>query len=191
MIDKLSKLDQEIFLWFNSHHTPFMDNVMVFISGKLEWIPLYALLLFFVYRKYNKATLWVLIGAALVVTLADQSSVHLFKNVVQRYRPCHNLDIGHLVHIVNGKCGGRYGFVSSHAANTFGIATFLGFLLKYKFKSYPLTLLLLWAALVSYSRVYLGVHYTGDIFVGALLGVLIGYLVYRLVASMIQQYPLK
>lgn len=191
MIKRLSQLDQEIFLWFNSHHSPFMDEVMVFISGKLEWIPLYALLLFFVYKKYDKAVVWVMLAAALVVTLADQSSVHLFKDVFQRYRPCHNLDIGELVHTVNGKCGGKYGFVSSHAANTFGIAVLLGSLLKYQYKIYPLLLLLLWAGIVSYSRVYLGVHYTGDIFVGALLGSLIGYLVYRLTLYTIQKYPLK
>src|SRR5690554_5992749 len=133
MIKRLSQLDQEIFLWFNSHHSTFMDDVMVFISGKLEWIPLYALLLFFVYKKYNKAVVWVMLAAALVVTLADQSSVHLFKDVFQRYRPCHNLNIGELVHTVNGKCGGKYGFVSSHAANTFGIAVLLGSLLKYQY----------------------------------------------------------
>lgn len=93
MIERISKIDQNLLLWFNKHNSPFMDDLMVFISGKYEWIPLYVFLLFLVYKKYNKTTLWVLLGAALTVALADQISVHFFKEIFQRYRPCHNLDI--------------------------------------------------------------------------------------------------
>jgi len=191
MIESISKIDQDLFLWFNKHHHPIVDEIMVFISGKYEWIPLYVLLLFFVYKKYNKQTVWILLGAALTVTLADQFSVHFFKDVFQRYRPCHNLEIGELVHIVNGKCGGKYGFVSSHAANSFGIATFIGFLLKNKSKVYPVVLLLLWAGIVSYSRIYLGVHYPADIFIGGLLGFSIGFSVYKFVLFLIKKFPIR
>lgn len=110
-----------------------------------------------------------------LIFLSDKVSVYLFKDVFLRYRPCHNLDISHLVHLVDG-CGGKYGFVSSHAANTFALATYLGVVLK---KHFPKMLLwmLIWAAVVSYSRIYLGVHYPADIVVGAILGVGIGLLI--------------
>src|SRR5690606_33867094 len=168
------------FLALNRLNTEFMDSVMVFISGKLEWIPLYIVLLYFVYKKYGKHTWIILIGAALTVTLADQISVQLFKNVFERLRPCHNPDINEMVHIVNNKCGGQFGFVSSHATNTFAIATFLGLLLKGAKKKTTLVLLLIWATIVSYSRIYLGVHYPLDVLCGGILGVGIGYFVYRL-----------
>ncbi|MAC94370.1 MAG: phosphatase PAP2 family protein [Flavobacteriales bacterium] len=180
MIEAILDFDQELFLALNRLNSGFMDSIMVFISGKLEWIPLYVILLYFVYKKYGKHTWIILIGAALTVTLADQISVQLFKNVFERLRPCHNPDINEMVHIVNNKCGGQFGFVSSHATNTFAIATFLGLLLKGAKKKTTLVLLLIWAAIVSYSRIYLGVHYPLDVLCGGILGVGIGYFVYRL-----------
>lgn len=180
MIESLLKLDQKLFLALNGLHSETMDVVMVLISGKLEWIPFYLLLLFFVYRKYGKATWLILIGAALSVALADQISVKLFKDVFERLRPCHNPEIAEFVHTVNNKCGGKFGFVSSHATNTFAIATFLGMLLKNRNNIKALHLLLFWAVIVSYSRIYLGVHYPLDVLGGAILGGIIGYLVFRL-----------
>lgn len=111
--------------------------------------------------------------------MSDKISVHLFKEVFMRLRPCHNETIASLIHLV-GSCGGKYGFVSSHAANTFALATFAGLFLK---KHYP-TLLkwgLIWSAVVSYSRIYLGVHYPGDILAGALLGVLVALFLFLVV----------
>lgn len=187
MIEAISNFDHHLLLWLNGHHNETMDGIMVFISGKFQWIPLYALLLYFIIKKYGKQTVWILLGAALTITLADQISVHFFKEVFQRYRPCHNLDFGYLVHTVNNKCGGKYGFVSSHAANSFAIATYVGFLLKRNSSKLPLVLLLLWAAVVSYSRIYLGVHYPGDVAVGGLLGILIGFFVYRILIFTLQK----
>ena len=115
----------------------------------------------------------------LLFLIGDQSSVKLFKDVFERLRPCHNPEITDLVHTLYGKCGGQYGFVSSHATNSFALAIFSGFLLKSKYK-YILPLMLLWAALVSYSRIYVGVHYPADILGGMILGSIVGILVFWL-----------
>ena len=177
MIEFLSNIDTNFFLFLNGINSPFWDTVMWHVSGKLTWVPLYLVIIYFIFRKYRWKTLWILIAIAVVVTLADQFSVHFFKNVFERLRPCHNPDIKELVHVVNGKCGGKFGFVSSHAANTFGVATFL--LMLFRIRWFGLAILL-WAAVVSYSRIYLGVHYPGDVLVGSLLGVLIGWVVWKL-----------
>lgn len=107
-----------------------------------------------------------------LIFLSDKISVYFFKEVFMRLRPCHNPVIANLVHIVNNHCGGQFGFVSSHATNTFALAVFVGLLLKQKV-SWLLPALVLWATIVSYSRIYLGVHYPGDVICGALLGTII------------------
>ena len=176
MIEWLESIDQALLLWLNSCHHPVADTFMVIISGKWTWIPLYLIIAVLAQRKWGWKGLGLfLLFAAVTVTLTDQSSVKLFKNVFERYRPCHNFDIGHLVHTVNDHCGGMYGFVSSHATNHFGIAVFIGLSL-FDNKKRGLLILLLWAALVSYSRIYLGVHYPADVAVGALLGSALGLL---------------
>lgn len=176
MIDKLLQLDTELFLFLNSFHSGFFDQIMWFISGKLSWLPLYALIIFLIIKKFKRKSILVIVSIILVVVISDQMSVHVFKDVFQRLRPCHNPQIANLVHIVNNHCGGKYGFVSSHATNTFAIATFISYLFRNKYMSYSM---FLWAIIVSYSRIYLGVHYPGDIFGGALLGIIVGILVYK------------
>ncbi|MFA8301400.1 MAG: phosphatase PAP2 family protein [Hyphomicrobiales bacterium] len=126
-----------------------------------------------VWRVYKKKTWIILIGIILTITLADQMSVHLFKNVFHRLRPSHAENLKDIVHIVNGNRGGLYGFVSSHATNTFGLAMFLFALIRRRYKYF--WWVFVWAAIVSYSRIYLGKHYPGDIICGAILGLLIGY----------------
>lgn len=178
MFDFIVDIDKSLFLFLNGINSPFWDTVMWHVSGKLPWIPMYLVIIFFIFRKYRWQTLWILISIAVVVTLADQLSVHLFKNVFERLRPCHNPELKEFVHLVNGKCGGKFGFVSSHAANTFGVAVFLLNLFRIKWFS---VFIVFWATFVSYSRIYLGVHYPGDVFVGAILGVAIGWGVWYLI----------
>lgn len=184
MIESLEQWDRDLFLFLNGFHSESLDFIMWHISGKLQWIPLYLLLLFILAKKYNKSIWVILLATAVAVTLADQFSVKLFKDVFERWRPCHNLEIQELVHIVNAKCGGRFGFVSSHAANSFATAGLLGLFLNRK----ALVLLLCWAGLVAYSRVYLGVHYPSDIVGGAILGFVVAFLVYRIANPILKYY---
>ena len=179
MIELLKNIDTRLFLFFNSNHTPFMDSVMNITGNKFTWIPLYLFLIFFVWRK-KKDKMWlVVLSVAILITLSDQISVQLFKETFQRYRPCHNLLLQDKIHLINGECGGLYGFVSSHAANSFALITFLS--LFFRRMDFFLCLYI-WASFVSYSRVYAGVHYPFDILGGMLLGVflgIIGFKIYR------------
>ncbi|HET6244791.1 MAG: phosphatase PAP2 family protein [Bacteroidetes bacterium] len=173
MLALLKQFDQELFLFLNSLNNPALDIIMYWFSDKLFWVPFYFILLLIIGWKKGWKSLFILIPVvALVIALSDQLSVHLFKDVFKRYRPCHNDQIKETIHIVSG-CGGIYGFVSSHAANTFALALFIGLVLKNKFK-FILHFMLIWALMVSYSRIYIGVHYPADILVGAMLGILIG-----------------
>lgn len=176
MMEHLAKIDTQLFLFLNGLNSSFWDVAMWHISGKYTWIPLYLLIIFFVAKRHCWQTIGILLAIALVVVLADQLSVHLFKNVFERLRPCHNPDIKELVHVVK-RCGGKYGFVSSHAANSFGVAVFLVCLIRKRWFSIGI---LFWALLVSYSRIYIGVHYPGDIVVGAALGSAIGFGIWKL-----------
>ncbi len=180
MIEYLNKIDTELFLFLNGIHSSFWDTVMYYFSAKTPWIPLYLAVAFFIFKKFKlKKGIVIMIFFALLITMADQISVKMFKNVFERLRPCHNPQIQHLVHTLN-HCGGQFGFVSSHAANSFAFAVFSLLILRAKWYTYGI---LLWAFLVSYSRVYLGVHYPGDIIFGALLGAIIAiflFIIYQL-----------
>jgi undecaprenyl-diphosphatase len=121
-----------------------------------------------------------------VITLTDQTSVHLFKNVVQRLRPCHETSLEGLVHLVNNKCGGQFGFISSHAANSFGVAVLVSLWLR---KWGYTAVMLSWAMLIAYSRVYLGVHYPGDVIAGAIWGAGCAWLVFYLYNWILARLP--
>lgn len=176
MIEFLEYIDTQLFFLFNKNHTPFMDKVMTFSSGKLTWMPLYILLLFLIWKKKHEKMWLVVLSVAILITLSDQISVHLFKETFQRYRPCHNELIKDKVLLINGYCGGKYGFVSSHATNAFALTTFLSLFFR---KKWIAVSLYLWAGLVSYSRVYAGVHYPFDIVGGMVLGIFLAVLAYK------------
>ena len=177
MIEFLDKLDKSIFLFLNGIHSPFWDNMMYWISGDTSWLFLYIILLIALAIKYRWRMIFVVLAVALVITASDQFSVHFFKEVFMRLRPCHDPEISGLVHIVNDHCGGKFGFVSSHAANTFALAMLTSRLFKNKYFTW---FIFAWATIVSYSRIYLGVHYPGDIIGGALLGIFLGWVVFLL-----------
>jgi len=188
MLETLNSLDIQLFLFLNSLHSSFMDPIMFFLTGKLTWAPLYAVVLFYLFKKEKWYGILALVFAVLVIVFADQSSVKLFKNVFERLRPSHNPEIKDIVHIVNNKRGGQFGFVSSHAANTFGFAMFISLFFKIRWVSISL---FTWAVVVSYTRIYLGLHYPGDILGGAILGSLIGFLVYQAYTWTYQKMLLK
>ncbi|MCD4769441.1 MAG: phosphatase PAP2 family protein [Bacteroidales bacterium] len=171
----LDQLDKTIFLFLNSLNSPFMDRVMWAVSGKLTWLPLYVFILVLIGIKYKKKILIIIPLIALAITITDQVSVHAFKEVFERLRPCHEPTLQGIVHLVNDKCGGQYGFVSSHAANSFGAALLSLLLIR---KKWFTCLVLVWAILVGYSRIYLGVHYPGDVIGGATVGAITGWIIY-------------
>ena len=168
-------LDTQWFLWLNGQHTRWLDTVMVAITEMWPWIPLYVLLLYLVFKQYGKRGWWILLTIALVILCSDQLSAHVCKPFFHRLRPCFNPELEGLVHLPKGLPGGRYGFVSSHAANTFAVAAFLTAVLHKSYRSIGWWLYA-WAFVSSYSRIYVGVHYPSDILGGAVLGVSIGWL---------------
>jgi undecaprenyl-diphosphatase len=186
MIEYLESIDVAIVQLVNSWNTPFLDELMWIVSGRITWIPLYVFLIYLAIRQSGwKFGLIYLMCVALAVVLADLISTQGMKEVIQRYRPSHNLAIKDQLHYYQlgwGEyyVGGMYGFVSSHAANFFAIAVF-SMLVLIDYKKWMNPLLIFIAVLVSFSRIYLGVHYFSDVFVGALVGMLIALLVYRFI----------
>jgi undecaprenyl-diphosphatase len=172
----IEHLDQQALLFLNSLNSPFFDQIMYSISGKVIWIPLYLAILIYLGIKYKRKFLIIVLFIILAATLADQISV-MIKNLVLRLRPCHEPELQGLVHLVKGECGGMYSFVSSHATNSFNVALISLLFIRKRWFSISI---ILWALVVGYSRIYLGVHYPGDVICGSLLGALIGWSIYSL-----------
>jgi undecaprenyl-diphosphatase len=171
-IETLKNLDRNLFLFLNGHHNEQLDYAMSWMSNEFIWVPFYlSLIALIIY--YFRGSSWIIILSLLILITGSDQISGLIKHAVCRYRPCHNTEIAALVHTVKN-CGGKYGFVSSHAANTFALATFMTLLMARKYEYFG-WLMFIWAAVVSYSRIYLGVHYPADVAGGALLGIFLGY----------------
>lgn len=174
--ERLDAIDREAFLAINGAHAPWADDLMEAASSMVLWFPLYAFFLWLILKRHgDRALLWSLPLIAVMILFSDKGSVLLFKETVERLRPCHEPSLTGLVHLVYKDCGGQFGFVSSHASNHFAIAVFMIGVLNRK-PLWAVVALLAWAGLITYSRVYLGVHYPGDVLVGGLYGATIGSL---------------
>lgn len=172
MLQQLRELDRELFVYFNSMHSPFWDTFMTYMSSRVFWVPMYVLILAYLMYYFRKRSILQIGAMVIAVAAADLISSRFFKPFFARLRPCHDESLSEVVNMVSG-CGGRFGFISSHAANTFAFAAALCLILDKRYRLFKV-LLLIWASIVSYSRIYLGVHYPGDVLGGALLGILLG-----------------
>ncbi|GAB2481381.1 MAG: phosphatase PAP2 family protein [Cytophagales bacterium] len=175
MIETLKTWDEELFLWLNSFHFDWLDPVMFQLTQTITWTPLFLFLIYKIYKVNPKNSWWVFGGIMLSILIADQFTSGFLKPLMERLRPCHDPRWEGQMHNY-GRCGGLYGFVSSHAANTFAVATFLNLKLGKQIKH--LKWMFLYAIVVSYTRIYLGVHYPFDIVLGATIGVIVAFLVW-------------
>ena len=185
MIETLAHIDQTLLLYLNGFHNTFGDYFMSTFTGKWIWIPMYASILYVLLKNYNwKVVLGCLVAIALTITFADQVCASVIRPMVERLRPSNPENpISEWVHIVNGKRGGRYGFPSCHASNSFGLAFFLVFLFRKRWLS---LFICGWAALNCYTRIYLGVHYPGDLLAGTLVGLCGAFLMYYILRKVIK-----
>lgn len=177
MLDYLNDIDTDALLAVNGLHDMFQDALWWMVSAKWSSLLLVLALVWILLHQNRRHALLVLLMLVLAFVIADQVSSGLIKHLVERLRPTHDPSLGDAVHIVNGYRGGMYGFVSSHAANSFAAATLIALIMRHRLVTISL---LAWAALQCYSRVYLGVHYPGDILGGIIVGVLAGWLVWSL-----------
>ncbi len=177
-MNELKQLDYELYLFLNNLGTEAWDPFWLVLTNKWSSIPLYAVLLFLIFKRFGlKGTLYTLVFVALLITATDQLA-NVFKHGFERLRPCRQEGIMEQARFIAVRCG-SYGYFSAHAASSMALAVFVGLLLKSRFK-WVLPVLLIWALLVGYSRIYVGVHYPGDVLTGFAIGTLIAIALYVL-----------
>jgi undecaprenyl-diphosphatase len=178
-METLKIIDTSLFLILNGMHNDFFDFIMYWASNKYIWIPLYLFVLFIVYKEYKKPAFIIFVVAIVLIIATDELTSAGIKNLVKRPRPSHEASIADSIHLVKDYHGGQYGFPSSHAANSFALSVFIFLLLR---KRYPWIKFVMfhYAILVSYSRIYLGVHYPSDVLGGIIVGSILGIIFYEL-----------
>jgi undecaprenyl-diphosphatase len=184
MLERIKELDTSLLVYLNGLGSETYDGLWLIITDQRNWIPLFLLMFYLIYKKIGgKQTLYVLLFIAILIAFTDQTT-NLFKYTFQRLRPCNNPDINSIIRVVQVRKS--YSFFSGHAANTMAVATFLYLVLKRHFKY--LGFLFLWPLIFAYSRIYLGLHYPGDILTGYFFGALFGFLIYLVYRKLKPQY---
>lgn len=175
-MEEIIQFDKQLLLMVNGSDSLFMDHLILFLTNAKTWIPMYVGLLYVVIKsnKTYRDVLLIIAAAGLCVLLAGGLDDWFVKPLVARWRPTHDPEIGSLVDVANGYRGGNYGFFSAHAANTFSIAVFFSLLMRQRMLTF---FLVGWSLINCYTRLYLGVHYPGDIAVGLLWGGFVGWFV--------------
>jgi len=187
VFDSIIENDIALFLYLNNLGTVQWDGFWLFMTNKFSAIPLYLVLLFITYKSIGaKKTVIAVVFILLLITLSDQTS-QLFKYGLKRLRPCHDESLMDLVRLVKSSCGGKFSFFSAHAANSAAIAVYFGLLLR-SFYKYILTVLLVWAVVVSYSRIYIGVHFPTDILFGFFVGSSYGIIFYTMATFVFKKF---
>lgn len=183
ILEGIKQIDQSFLLFLNSFHNSFWDKAVTLFTSTEIWIPFYLLIVYVIIKTYKKNSVYILILIILAITVSDQFS-GLIKHSVMRLRPTQDPVLGSLVHNVYNR-GGMFGYFSAHAANTFTVAIITARL----FKNHLFTVLIFtWAILVSYTRIYLGLHYPGDILTGWIWGICSGLAFYHLMAFIQEKY---
>jgi undecaprenyl-diphosphatase len=181
VLEQLRSWDEQFFIFLNGFHTPMLDLLMPWITARNTWIPLYLIIILLIFRFYPiKKAIVIILYLIAVVGLSDYFTSGILKPFFERPRPCYNPAFHSIIHLL-GNCGGKFGFASSHAANSF--ALFGGIFFSIRRNKIISVGMLLWAILVSYSRIYVGVHYFADVLIGALIGFLISYLLYLILSK--------
>lgn len=182
MLDWLLDIDKQVFIFFNGLGSPILDQIMIGLSNKYLWTPLYLFLIFVIVKEKGRDFYIPLLAVLITLLITDQITANLMKPYFARLRPCHDPTLEGIVNIISD-CKGKFGFASGHAANSLGLATFFLFWLNRPWTKW----LLFWAILVAYSRVYLGVHYPSDILVGGAIGIIAGYGITQLSKRILKQ----
>ena len=176
MLERLLVWERDAFFLLNGSDSAYLDHFMWLYSGKVVWLPLAVFILVTLgYKKNWKEWLFIILAIVLTITLCDQFASHVCKPIFTRFRPTHHPDFMEQVKVVFGYRGGKYGFISSHAANAFGFATMMALIFRNRLFSFTI---FFWAILTAYTRIYLGVHFITDILPGALSGMFFGAVVY-------------
>jgi len=191
MFEYLEVLDRKLFLLINQNSFAVFDVLMPIYTYKFTWIPLYLILIYLLYKKQGVKAFYVLLPLIILAVGLSDTTCNMFKYGIARYRPCHNLEIASTVKLYAKighdkiHCGGKYGFFSAHSSTSFAIA----FLFSIFYKNKKATaLIFLWATIMGYSRIYVGVHYPADVFIGAINGLLCGLVIYYIYQFLLSKH---
>lgn len=189
-MEEIIQLDKELFIYLNTLGSVAWDGFWEFLSERSYWIPFYLFLLYLLFRNFGWKKTGLVLGLTLLMVLFTDQITNFLKDGFQRPRPCFTPEFEGIMRGVGCERRGRFGFTSAHASNHFAIALFLGLIFRKSYK-WMLPLLLVWAALISYSRIYLGVHFPLDVICGGLIGLVLGLAYYRFYLYLTVKYAEK